>query len=129
VSNVLIGIIGVILFIGLALAGALFLGPRFQQSTNNAKASAAIQAVSQVAQAAAMYRVSEGKTLSTVENSSVLKNTGYLKQVPVNTVVPNMSFEPSMRSADGGIDNEPAAFAIMPVSGYTGSALGTDSKV
>jgi len=41
-SNVLIGIIGVILFIGLALAGALFLGPRFQESTNNSRGSAVI---------------------------------------------------------------------------------------
>ena len=59
-SNVLIGIIGVILFIGLALAGALFLGPRFQESTNNSRASAAVQAVAQVASAANMYRVQEG---------------------------------------------------------------------
>ena len=56
-SNVLIGIIGVILFIGLALAGALFLGPRFQQSTNNSKASASVQAVSQVGNAANMANV------------------------------------------------------------------------
>ena len=41
-SNVLIGIIGVILFIGLALAGALFLGPRFQAATISSKASATV---------------------------------------------------------------------------------------
>jgi type II secretory pathway pseudopilin PulG len=90
-SNVLIGIIGVILFIGLALAGALFLGPRFQESTNNSRASAAIQAVAQVSNAANMYRVQEGKTDYVLKASPVpatdttdLVVTNYLKSVPSN---------------------------------------------
>ena len=80
-SNVLIGIIGVILFIGLALAGALFLGPRFQESTNNSRASAAVQAVSQVSSAANMYRVQEGRGAADV---TTLQTSGYLKSVPSN---------------------------------------------
>ena len=80
-SNVLIGIIGVILFIGLALAGALFLGPRFQESTNNSRASAAVQAVSQVANAANMYQVQEGKSDYSTTN---LVSGGYLKVLPSN---------------------------------------------
>lgn len=80
-SNVLIGIIGVILFIGLALAGALFLGPRFQESTNNSRASAAVQAVSQVASAANMYRVQEGTPAGAITD---LTGEGYLKSVPSN---------------------------------------------
>ena len=80
-SNVLIGIIGVILFIGLALAGALFLGPRFQESTNNSKASAAVQAVTQVSNAFSMYRLSEGKKAATVDD---LVTGGYLKTTPPN---------------------------------------------
>ena len=89
-SNVLIGIIGVILFIGLALAGALFLGPRFQESTNNSRASAAVQAVSQIANAANMYQVQEGKvapaigTSSDTSTSDTLVGKGYLKSVPSN---------------------------------------------
>jgi uncharacterized protein (UPF0333 family) len=93
-SNVLIGIIGVILFIGLALAGALFLGPRFQESTNNSRASAAVQAVSQVANAVNMYQVQEGKTVSNTTPATGLVSgqtahtelvTGqYLKSVPSN---------------------------------------------
>jgi type II secretory pathway pseudopilin PulG len=89
-SNVLIGIIGVILFIGLALAGALFLGPRFQESTNNSRASAAIQAVAQVANAANMYRVQEGKTDYTLVKGAAntvttdLVVAQYLKSVPSN---------------------------------------------
>ena len=60
-SNVLIGIIGVILFIGLALAGALFLGPRFQEATVNSKASAQMAGLKQVADAVNMYRIQEGR--------------------------------------------------------------------
>lgn len=87
-SNVLIGIIGVILFIGLALAGALFLGPRFQESTNNARASAAVQAVSQVASAANMFEVQEGRTAQVISdatpNNDDLVERNYLKSVPQN---------------------------------------------
>jgi hypothetical protein len=81
-SNVLIGIIGVILFIGLALAGALFLGPRFQESTNNSKASAQIQAMSQIAQAANMYLVQEG---TRTDDIGVLVSSKYLKSVPASS--------------------------------------------
>lgn len=80
-SNVLIGIIGVILFIGLALAGALFLGPRFQESTNNSRAAASVQAVSQVASAANMHRVQEGRGAADV---ATLVTEDYLKSVPSN---------------------------------------------
>ena len=82
-SNVLIGIIGVILFIGLALAGALFLGPRFQESTNNSRASAAVQAVSQVSNAANMYKVQEGKDVAGTDPAQ-LQSDSYLKSVPAN---------------------------------------------
>ncbi len=88
-SNVLIGIIGVILFIGLALAGALFLGPRFQESTNNSRASAAVQAVAQVANAANMYKVQEGKDFAGTATADISNTTTglvgtYLKSVPAN---------------------------------------------
>jgi hypothetical protein len=95
VSNVLIGIIGVILFIGLALAGALFLGPRFQEASNSAKASSATQTIAQVANAVHMYEVQEGTpvvpsaantTLGTKTEQSYkqLVEGGYLKSVPTN---------------------------------------------
>src|SRR3546814_10975839 len=87
-SNVLIGIIGVILFIGLALAGALFLGPRFQESTNNSRASASVQAVSQIASAANMFEVQEGRIAAVIPDAVVdnddLAERGYLTSVPQN---------------------------------------------
>jgi hypothetical protein len=80
-SNVLIGIIGVILFIGLALAGALFLGPRFQESANTSKAAAISSSVAQVAQAVEMYRTQEGMDApSTTTLSAIVP--GYLKSMP-----------------------------------------------
>jgi hypothetical protein len=82
-SNVLIGIIGVILFIGLALAGALFLGPRFQEATINSKASAEISQVHQFASAISLFEVQEGEQYDTSKLSRLIP--GYLKSLPVNT--------------------------------------------
>jgi len=87
-SNVLIGIIGVILFIGLALAGALFLGPRFQEASNSSKGSAVANAVSQVAQATEMMRVQEGSTFTGAQTMSKLV-PGYLKTVPPTGLMGN----------------------------------------
>ena len=80
-SNVLIGIIGVILFIGLALAGALFLGPRFQESTNTSKAAANVQAAQQITNAIDMYRIQEGKPIDLSYYPGNLEGT-YLKSMP-----------------------------------------------
>jgi hypothetical protein len=84
-SNVLIGIIGVILFIGLALAGALFLGPRFQEATLNSRASATVQAVSQIAHAAEMRNISVGTPLTSSSGAiDSLATEGWLKTPPTN---------------------------------------------
>jgi type II secretory pathway pseudopilin PulG len=80
-SNVLIGIIGVILFIGLALAGALFLGPRFQDATNTSKASAYVSQGKQIADAMQMYRVQEGSDVPINAPITSLVGT-YLKSAP-----------------------------------------------
>ena len=86
-SNVLIGIIGVILFIGLALAGALFLGPRFQESNNASKAAAAAQAVQQVASAITLRNLDSGQQMLAADdaaNLQILLTEKYLKAVPTN---------------------------------------------
>ncbi|AXK44110.1 hypothetical protein [Erythrobacter aureus] len=98
-SQVLIGIIGVILFIGLALAGAMFLGPRFQESAANSRASAAIQAVTQVAQATNLYMLDEGRPPPPT-NAQVLVDAGYLKAVPVNPIT--SSSPPQLWEMAGG---------------------------
>ena len=59
-SNVLIGIIGVILFIGLALAGALILGDDFRSASNTSQAAALMSQMKQAADAADMFKVKTG---------------------------------------------------------------------
>lgn len=118
-SNVLIGIIGVILFIGLALAGALFLGPRFQESTNNSRASAIIQRISQTASAANMYEVQEGSRIAgDTAGITTLVSKGYMKSAPptdstVNRIIPI--------NASGGVTGDPA-FIIADLTGANAKA-------
>jgi hypothetical protein len=92
-SNVLIGIIGVILFIGLALAGALFLGSRFQNATSFSKAAAVNSAIADVVRAENLYELSSGKPgPNGLTGSQILADEGYLKAVPPNPVtrtIPN----------------------------------------
>lgn len=83
-SNVLVGIIGIILFIGLALAGAMFLGPRFKESRNTALASATVQTVSQVSNAANMYAVENQQHIAAGSDPDILRIGGYLRSVPPN---------------------------------------------
>lgn len=60
-SNVLIGIIGVILFIGLALAGALILGDDFRNASSSTRAAALMSQIKQAADAGTMYRLKTGR--------------------------------------------------------------------
>jgi hypothetical protein len=59
-SNVLIGIIGVILFIGLALAGALILGDDFRSASNSTLGATLMSQIKQAADAAEMRRLKLG---------------------------------------------------------------------
>jgi hypothetical protein len=83
-TNVLIGIIGVLLFIGLALAGALFLGPRFQQAQRNSKAMTLTQMASQIVVAMEIKRNEDGTPMPARQSMRVLSQNSYLKTVPVN---------------------------------------------
>lgn len=56
------GLIGVVLFIGLALAGASFLGPYFQRTAMQTQSVAVTTQMSQTAQAIQMYRLKTGQT-------------------------------------------------------------------
>ena len=87
-SNVLIGIIGVILFIGLALAGALFLGPRFQEASSNSKASAVSTQLRQIASAINLKELDTGAVMlsSDAATNIVGLSPGYLKSVMLNPV-------------------------------------------
>ena len=84
-SNVLIGIIGVVLFIGLALAGALFLGARFSQARISGMTASVMQMVSQTARAAAMRNVDTGTRLPADPLiATTLELGGYVRNSPYN---------------------------------------------
>ena len=80
-SNVLIGIIGVILFIGLALAGALILGDDFRSSKSSTIAAAMISQVDQIAKAQQMYTLKLGQPYSGNAAGLIPR---FLKTVPAN---------------------------------------------
>ena len=84
-SNVLIGIIGVILFIGLALAGALILGDDFKSASNSTQASTLMSRMKQTADAIEMYRLKTGRSQVPVSSVAFLM-TRFLKTMPVNPV-------------------------------------------
>jgi hypothetical protein len=92
VSNVLIGIIGVILFIGLALAGALFLGERFSEASINSDAAIVSNNLKQMADAARMMATQEGRTMMEHDHT-LLVGGGYLKALPKNHLYPSSNQE------------------------------------
>lgn len=85
-SNVLIGVIGVILFIGLALAGALFLGPQFQSATTDSTVSSISQALSQTSHALELYNAQEEIPI-TVGGLNTTVTAGYLKSRPYTSLI------------------------------------------
>ncbi len=82
-SNVLIGVIGVILFIGLALAGALFLGDQFGSAASKSDASIIMGQLAQMTQAVEMYRLKSGTGAVTCQTVDFLVPR-FLRNVPVS---------------------------------------------
>src|SRR3546814_3543462 len=78
-SNVLLGIIGVILFIGLALAGALFLGEEFQKASQRNKAMLLAQMAAQISAAASLSETETGREIAARSSVSNLVISGYLR--------------------------------------------------
>mgnify|MGYP001184296675 CR=1 FL=1 len=82
--NVLLGVIGVVIFIGLALAGALFLGPKITNSGEEAKTAVYINESTQIARALEAYAIDNGRfpIVDGVEPVTMLVSEGYLKKRP-----------------------------------------------
>mgnify|MGYP001190401517 CR=1 FL=1 len=91
-SNVLIGIIGVVLFIGLAIAGVLILGSDFLNATSESRAAAAVTQSMQVAQAVTMFNMKSGSPFVAANTTDPFLNLRprFLKTVPVNPVQSNI---------------------------------------
>ncbi len=90
-SNVLIGIIGVILFIGLALAGALILGDDFKSANSEAKAAAAMSILQQTSHAANMYKLKTGLQVYSVDTEFLVPR--FLAAPARNPLSPNPSWK------------------------------------
>lgn len=71
-SNVLIGIIGVILFIGLALAGALILGDDFRTASSSSQAAAVVSQLQQTQSAIEMWRLKTGQRTVMTQDTTFL---------------------------------------------------------
>jgi hypothetical protein len=82
-SNVLIGIIGVILFIGLALAGALILGDDFRSASSDSQAAALVSQMQQVQNAVDMWKLKTGRSSLPNSDTSFLVPR-FLKTTAVN---------------------------------------------
>ena len=110
-SNVLIGIIGVILFIGLALAGALILGSDFTSASSSSKAAATVSTLQQVQSAIEMYRLKTGvREIRTQDTSFLvprfLKTTAMSMFGAQNSGVPYWSYVFLNNDIDDNLDNE-----------------------
>lgn len=82
-SNVLIGIVGLMLFVALALAGASFFGPVMGDSVQEGRANGTLRVLSEVAHAVSARNMEmETSTTAAVDASELVPR--YLESVPVN---------------------------------------------
>ena len=114
-SNVLIGIVGVILFIGLALAGATFFGPITSDSISQAKAGTVIQALSNTVGAVAT-RNRELETTTAANAATDFLVPDYLDEASRNPVGGTVM----LTSAAGSNSSGSARYAV--------TSLGTGSQ-
>ncbi len=84
-SSVLVGIIGIALFIGIAISGAIFLGPKFDDAQLNSIASSTTTELSKIAAASSSYAFTTGTNRGlNAGDIGVLLSSGILKAAPVN---------------------------------------------
>ncbi len=113
-SNVLIGIIGVILFIGLALAGALILGDDFRTSSSASKAAAVSQNLRQIAAAVSMYELRTGRTMIASDDNKSLLQPRFLSSYPRNNPVNGGTYRINDATANEH-PGMPVAMVITPI--------------
>lgn len=99
-SNVLLGILAIVLFMGFAISSAVFLGPRFDEAQSMGAVSDTVQAVSSVATAVNAFRVGTGYAYGPgMENPQALVNAGFLRRIPENPIAPGN--QPQIYGANG----------------------------
>lgn len=102
-SNVIIGIIGVILFIGLAVAGATILGRDFMTASASTSAATVSSHLQQMAQGVQVLKARRGVTIAASAGGTLgntLVSWKALEEVPVNPITPA---NPYYASNDAGV--------------------------
>lgn len=84
-ANVLLGIVGIVLFVGLSLAGASYFGPLTSDAMTEARASGLIQTLSTTAKAVNVRNREQETMTSASANTSELA-PDFLEETPVNPV-------------------------------------------
>ena len=128
-SSVLIGIIGVALFMGIAIGSAIFLGPRFEDAQAQSLGSSAIQTVSAVGSSVSSFRMATGYAIGPgLESPQKLVDAGFMRQMPVNPV---NSARPVVIVDESGKTYDGAAAASKPSWSPKAvvMSLGDDMKV
>jgi len=115
-SNVLIGIVGVILFIGLALAGASFFGPITSDSIAQAKANTVINALGSTASAISIRNRELEMATGASANADFL-SPDYIDEAPRNPV---SGSSVALTSSSGSTTSGPARYVV--------TGLGTDRQ-
>lgn len=127
-SNVLIGIIGVILFIGLALAGALILGDDFKTASSSSQAAATIAQIQQTVAAVEMWRLKTGQTY-VMNGTTAFLVPRFLKTAAINPTTPGRQYagqylwDPHINNdLYSDLDNEGGGvvgyYVMIPVGGF-----------
>lgn len=98
-SNVLMGLIGVVLFVGLALASVTYLGPRILGASANRNAQLVLGSLQQTSAAIRLYRLRTRTVVpDTTQFVDRLTAAGVLKSAPPN---PHLSAAPSSSTIAG----------------------------
>lgn len=87
-SNVLIAIVGLILFVGLAIAGTMYLGDAWEQTRRESEAVQVLEQMNQVMSAVSLFQTERRVELfGGSDIRSILVANGYLKIYPISPIM------------------------------------------
>lgn len=128
-SQILLGLIGVIIFIGLALAASVLFGDQFRSASTNSRASSVTQAASQIANAASLSNLQQGTALlAAADLSTTLVANNFLQAVPANPVSGGSAFTVRQRSNAATTNNTGTADVVLASIG-TGNDSSTAGSI
>lgn len=122
-SQVIVGIVGIILFVGLAVAGTSYLGPQAYAVTQSAQASLVVSELSSVSTAIQTREGDTGEaTLSRLDTSFLAPR--YLAEAPRNVTGGPAPVLLDVNGLVSGI----ATFAALPVEGANSASVCAEAE-